>query len=218
MFLWVLPLSATVGKSLGASTSCISPQLSEIPAALCSLEVGRCTWIPALPVGIQHFIVLRSIVLHRLTLHRQQDYASHDCDTHFIVAVRFEPTASQSHARIRCDNDVNTGAFFSGSQAANPAGNGEQRLHWQGILENFTCKKSTIPKEIYQRKRLLCRSPFPGQLPTSGSDLDTLINTRPVRCAARSGRIQPGEASSLARTQHLSAFYKLVVLWVPSCT
>lgn len=106
----------------------------------------------------------------------------------------------------------------SSSQAASPASSGEQRIHWLGTLENFTCRKSTIPKEIYQRKRLLCGSPFPGQLPTSGRALDTLINTRPVRRAAGSGRIQPSNAPSLAHSWHLSVFYKLVVLRVPSCT
>lgn len=32
-------------------------------------------------------------------------------------------------------------------------------------LENFTCRKSTVPKEIYQRKRLLGRISFSRRLP-----------------------------------------------------
>ena len=180
-----------------------------------------CDTSPLQSTGIGCFLVLHRccifLQIECQTLHQQKDCDSFDCDTRFIVLVW---TWTRSVSKIQCDGDVETRAiclWLPSRGTCKPCG-AENTQGGVFVLENFTCRKSTISKEIYHRKRLLCRGPFPRQLPTSRINLGTLINTQPIHFAARSVEIQPSDASSLASTQHWAVFYKLVVLWVPPCT
>lgn len=166
--------------------------------------------------------MLRFLQIECKPLHPQKDWNSLDCDTRFILILAL---LCWSGPELSPRFGV-TVMWKLRNLSLAPKQGALQAMQSREYTGRCVCFGEFHLQKIHhfqrnlseEEKKLLCRGPFPRQLPTSRINLDTIINTQPIHFAARSVKIQPSNASSLASTQHLAVFYKLVVLWVPSCT